>query len=393
METTPYYDEFLRYSEMAKWQHKNCNLGKIPHFESSFDDDLMKKVHLYDVVERKYAGFTQLLLDMFHDARSHPYKRKLTDRRSNIIKSFDGVRDRWGLEEWLFIFFVHRLTGSGINYAKVPSGYHNSPLLHFNECKNIKEMIKTFKSIQGPKYTSVGYQIAPFPKPPVGYSRGGDYFICEKLPQLIKQVAKLLEKGGKKEFRAIFEWLEKYNRTEGFKVYHFQYGAAIADIADFFPEFVDLDSHYFYGKNALECMSYLIVRKPGKNKVAVFDELVEDLVLKTKIKPYNLEDVMCDFIRWVENYVDTRHDYGHVCLDTTWSSHRIHDHPFGRQKYMLEMGLVDTFNGRSHPSDDFILKASGISVDEYSRRVHEILSRKPKPRKKPISKNIQLPWE
>jgi hypothetical protein len=37
---------------------------------------------------------------------------------------------------------------------------------------------------------------------------------------------------------------------------------------------------------------------------------------------------------------------------------------------MLEHGLVETFNGRSHhPSDDTILKEAGINVEKYKDMV------------------------
>ena len=47
---TKYYDEFLRYFQMAKTQQEECNLGRIKHADSSVNDDLMKHVELYDVV-------------------------------------------------------------------------------------------------------------------------------------------------------------------------------------------------------------------------------------------------------------------------------------------------------------------------------------------------------
>jgi hypothetical protein len=82
--------------------------------------------------------------------------------------------------------------------------------------------------------------------------------------------------------------------------------------------------------------------------------------------PYNAEDVCCDFIRWIENYIRPGADYDHLDLDSIWSSCRIKDHPYGRQKAMLEHGLIKTFNGmKNHPSDDAIIKSAGMSVQQY----------------------------
>jgi hypothetical protein len=87
--------------------------------------------------------------------------------------------------------------------------------------------------------------------------------------------------------------------------------------------------------------------------------------------PYDAEDVCCDFIRWIENYVRPGADYDHLDFDSVWNSSTIIDHPFGRQKKMLELGLVKTFNGmKSHPSDDFVLKSAGMSVQQYKEAIN-----------------------
>lgn len=368
IKTTQYYDEFLRYFEMAKWQHENCNLGIIPYSKTPYDDDLIKNVFLYDVVERKYAGFTQLLLDMWFTENNHPYRHKMNEWRKKIVNSFDT--EFWSLEEWLFVFFVHRLTGSGINYALSPSGYHNSILLKFNDCSSMEDMIAVYKEHQGAKFTSIGYQIAPFPKPKDGYSKGGDFFICELLPDIVQRFSIWLSKGRKKTFREMMGWLEKFNREHNCRVFYFQYAATLADIADFFPEYVQTESHFFYGKNATECLNYMAERPKSQKPVDFYDEVTEQIMKDTNSVPYNAEDVACDCIRWIENYINPKQDYSHLCLDTTWSSHTIYDHPFGRQKTMLELGLVDTFNGRQHPSDDKILKDNNLTIEEYKNAVY-----------------------
>ena len=85
--------------------------------------------------------------------------------------------------------------------------------------------------------------------------------------------------------------------------------------------------------------------------------------------PYNAEDVACDFIRWIENYVRPGADYADVNMDTLWNSSSIKDHPYGRQKAMLDFGLVKTFNKiKNHPSDDTILKQAGMTVEQYKEK-------------------------
>jgi hypothetical protein len=367
LNTTKYYDEFLRYHEMADWQHHNCNLGLVPYADTPWDDDLIKNVYLYDVVERKYAGFTQLVLDMWYSYETHPYKAKMSDWRKNIVDSFDT--SFWSLQEWLFVFFVHRLTGSGINYAQNPSGYYNSILLAFTECDDIDDMCEVIRTFDGPKFTSVGYQIAPFPKPQGDYVRGGDWFMCEVLPDMTRAFAEWLSKG-QKDFRSMMDWLEDFNKSQGFRVFRFQYAATLADIADFFPKLVHRDSPFFYGKNAIECLNYLAKKPPGMSQIVFLDAVMDRIAKDTNSLPYNAEDIACDSIRWIENYINPKADYSHLCLDTTWSSHTIHDHPYGRQKPMLELGLVKTFNGNGHPSDDKILKDANMTIKEYKDAIN-----------------------
>ena len=164
----------------------------------------------------------------------------------------------------------------------------------------------------------------------------------------------------------------KWNQDNGLRVYRFQYAAVIADIADWYPEFVNKESMFYYGTNAVECIGYLAdpVGGRGKGSEEFLDTVMTKIYEDTGSLPYNAEDVACDFSRWVENYVRPGADYAHLDYDNLWSSSQIHDHPFGRQKHMLELGLIDTFRGMSaHPSDDKVLKDAGVSVEEYKNMV------------------------
>ena len=58
--------------------------------------------------------------------------------------------------------------------------------------------------------------------------------------------------------------------------------------------------------------------------------------------------------------------------DAIWSSCKIVDHPFGRQKAMLSLGLIDSFNRiNCHPADSYVLDMHGISVKDYKQKVKE----------------------
>jgi len=387
IQTTKYYDEFLRYHEMAKKQQELCNLGLTPHHESGVDDPLMEHVHLYDVVERKYAGFSQIINDVFYGySKQHPYwfqieADKASPQRMEITRSWSGKRRDFTVAAWLYVFIVHRVTGSGINYARKPSGYNNTILPKLAEARSIGDMADIIFKHQDwakspPIYTSVGYQFPAFPKPKEGYKRGGDYFLCEYAPRLAKELEAYLfsSYGRKRTLREVGDFMLNWNVANGLRQYKFQYAAVVADIADWFPQFVDRTSPFYYGSNAVECINYLA--KPassnGRRNTEFLDEVMAKAASDTGGVPYNLEDVACDFIRWVENYVRPGADYDHVDRDKVFSSCRIKDHPYGRQKAMLDLGLVKSFNEISvHPSDDYVISRAKLHPDQYRMKVEE----------------------
>jgi len=378
IQRTKYFDEFLRYFELAKKQQSITNLG-TGEFEGGVPDDLMCNVQLYDVVQRKYAGFGQILIDLWYGwSPDHPYWEKMDSgkasaEREYVAKDSQMLRERLGLEEWLYIWLVHRMTGSAINYAKIPSGYHNTILPEFSDCGTIEEMAEVIRNYDKPKFTSKGYQIAAFPKPAPGYTRGGDYYLCEYGPRLCRDFAGFLRRGGKKTFREMGEYALDWHTSNGLKRFKFQLAAWVADVGDYFPEFVELESPFYYGTNAIECLSYLAKPEKRMKKELFLDELMAEIYEETGAYPYDAEDIACDFIRYIENYCDPSTHYGHLDLDKIWNSSSIDDHPKGRQKKMLELGLIDSFNGIGrHPSDFYVLDRAGMTVEDYKQKVQTL---------------------
>jgi len=298
-----------------------------------------------------------------------------SEPRKKIAPLWNGKRNKLNTEAWFYLFLVHRLTGSAINYAKKPSGYHNSILFDFHECDTIPQMVEKIKARISPFYTSVGYQIAAFPKPQGNYRRGGDYFICEQVPQLAADVFAFLEQGNKKKnFREVGDFMFAWNKERGFKIFKFQYSAFIADIADWFPEYINKESPFYYGTNAIECLNYLGKKYKGIPQEAFLDQITKKIYEDTGAYPYNSEDVTCDFIRYIENYVKPGQDYRHLDYDSIWNSSKIIDHPYGRQKAMLDLRLTHTFKGiTDHPSDDKIIAAAGLTPLQYKERVREYI--------------------
>ena len=223
IETTRYYDEFIKYFDLAKHQQDLCNVslnppyGMIAHEESDIPCDLMRNVHLYDVVERKYAGFSQIVNDCFYGwTEEHPYWKKMeagvaTRQREQVAKDWTGRQHVFDLPEWLYIFILHRVCGSAINYAQKPSGYFNTILFNLYRCDTIEDMVNLVKHYPVSFYTSVGYQFPAFPKPTKEYKKGGDYFLCEYVPKLAYELARFLETHGRKDLREIGDFMLNWN--------------------------------------------------------------------------------------------------------------------------------------------------------------------------------------
>lgn len=377
IERTKYFDDFLDYFQKAKRQQETSNLGIVPHSKSGVGDALMENVELYDVVERKYAGFSQIVNDIFYGwTPLHPYYTKmeaglLTAERREVATNW--TKKSLDEETWVYLFLLHRVTGSAINYSKIPSGYHNTLLFHLHDCDTIEEMTQVVRTHPHSFYTSIGYQFPAFPKPPEGYKRGGDYYLCEFAPQLARDFTKWVRTGKPKTFRQMGDWLFKWNVDHGLRKYKFQYAAFIADIADWMPEYVERESLFYYGTNAVECISYLAKPTTKMKKEDFLDEVMLEIYRETNSLPYNAEDVCCDYIRWVENYIKPGNNYDHLDRDEIWNSSSITDHPYGRQKAMLELGLINSFNDlKNHPSDSFILNSAGITVNEYRQRLNQL---------------------
>jgi hypothetical protein len=380
LETTRYYEDFCRYFLLAKTQQEECNLGFTPHQNSSVADSLMKQVHLYDVVERKYAGFSQIVNDIFYGlSESHPYWKHMkeglsTKQRMDVATAWNEKYLKLNFPAWLYVLLVHRLTGSGINYSKKPSGYNNTVLPALAQGNKIDDFVEIIRDYKPSKYTSVGYQFPAFPKPKMGYAKGGDYFLCEMLPELAEKLAGFLEytQPLKKSLRQVGDFMFQWNKEKGLRAYRFQYAAFIADIADWFPQFVYRESPFYYGSNARECLKYLAKRPAGMNEDEFLDAITFRIMEDTGAVPYDSEDVCCDFIRWIENYVRPGGDYDHVDRDKVWSSSSIKDHPYGRQEAMLRFGLVKSFNDMDvHPSDAYVLETVGMSVESYKQLVNK----------------------
>ena len=74
------------------------------------------------------------------------------------------------------------------------------------------------------------------------------------------------------------------------------------DMAEYFPNLVDRDSDVYVGSNAKKCLKMIM---PGVNHDYALRHLCE--LTGGHSKPYDMEDVACDFIRYTQNFQSEDH--------------------------------------------------------------------------------------
>lgn len=338
IKTNKYFEDFLLYYDMAKKVQEECNLGGSPYV-GSCGDDLIENITIYDTVERKHAGFQNMLQDLWFGSKAPKYYKWDKEHQARS-QSYDTLHEKFDKVDWLYLFLTHRITGSGASF-EADHGYRNTIIPQLADQKNIFGMVNFIRFWESPMYTSIGNQIPPFPKPAMGYKTGGKLYFGQYSVSLVQDTWKFIDNinssGRKATIREIVDYMCEWNKEKGMKRFHFQYTAVAADLADYYPDFVDEASHMYYGKNAQEAMDLFADKPSGVSKSKFYDFVMEESQKATGGHPKDLEDVMCDYIRYVENYIpdNKQKTYAHIDREKIWNNSIIVDHPKGRQKWML----------------------------------------------------------
>lgn len=344
-----YYYDFLNYYKKAARVQKTANLGGHPYL-GSCGDDLIESVTIYDTVERQHAGFQNMLQDLWFGEKAPKYYKWSNEHKSRNV-SYNDQHKFWSRREWLWIFMFHRITGSGASF-EADHGYRNTVIPHLAKlqtCEQMEEWVQKNDDI--PMFTSIGNQIPMFPsrylwkslnKSGFGYRTPGKLWISECMTQLVDDTWEFMDEirnwqGRRVNIREIVDYMCEWNRERGMKRFHFQFTATAADLADYYPDMVDQYSHMYYGKNAKESMDMFAEKIGRYKKELYYDYVMEAVVRDTGGAPRDLEDVMCDYIRYVENYIphSKQKTYEHLDRTKIWNTSAIQDHPKGRQKWMM----------------------------------------------------------
>lgn len=289
-------DDFKRYLTNARV----LELEKIGDTTGCWSGDyLMDNIKVYDVTDRRYAGINDMLQDLwFADHRVHNRKcivRKDEDR----CRSYRGLHSHWGPREWLYIFLFHRITGSAASYVE-DHGYRNTLLPHLALCKGIPEMHRVIRDYPKAFFTSIGCQIPGFPKLPLGspYKKQSELYLIHHLPQLVDGLLLWLP-GKKKTHREVIQFCNDYNKTNGFNQFWFQYSLFACDVSDYYPDWVEEDSHVHYGTNSVKSLKLM-------GKKSEWDGIVEMLIRdmpELSLKPKGIENALCDYYKYINAWI------------------------------------------------------------------------------------------
>lgn len=308
---TKYLDDFVHYYKKAlQMEKKSLGLEYM-----KIKDPLMENVHIYNITERRNAGFSNILEDMWKGNDRHK-----TFAGAKIPGVLPMKKQDFDIYTWHYLFLVHRITGSGASFDP-DHGYRNTIIPDLLKYDNMFDMAQHIKKVNKPIFTSKGNQIPPFNKPTPPYEKGGIEYLVDIAPILSATYVDWLlnaEAPGQNDPRPVgikeaVDYCLDWQSIMGWKRFKFCLTAFVMDTAEYFPNLVDPMSHCYYGKNALEAMDLIFGpykrKMPGVNKAKRYDMLMEFLCT-TCIKsngepnyPYNMEDVLCDYIRYVENYV------------------------------------------------------------------------------------------
>jgi hypothetical protein len=272
------------------------------------NDDLIFNVPIYDMLDRRYAAFSS-----FPEA----LKTRELDPKGYGVKYADHkINNEF---DFFMCFYLFRLCGSGINYKPGSHGFGN-----FWICSEILKQRYThnlwLESIPESKFCdNKGYLLPQF-------SIGLRNFILKHSKNLVE----FLYESVIAKKMSIIEFVDKGNdwmMKNGFKRTTFVLSAFAADIAEYYPNYIDPNSMIYAGTNARKCIRAIF----GNTRE---HEAIDFLSKRYNAPPYSVEDSrLCDPVRYFLDYQSRYHieeNKGNVytnnsILKKTWTSQEYQD--------------------------------------------------------------------
>jgi hypothetical protein len=282
-------EQFKDYYNKAKMNqerlYQNYNWTK-----EDINDDLIWHVPIYDVVNRRYAAFSSLPEAIWN---------KEDDVKGNG-KYFKAASI--SKEDFAYMCYLFRLCGSGINYIPKTNhpwgshGFGNFWIIdlirrgYYRSYIWIDEMMvpdKGFCDVKGYLLPMIKEGLRSFI---IYESKYLFDFLWDIIINNSCSIKYVVDTGN--------DWLikNKYRRQ------NFVLSAFAMDMAEYFPNNVDRNSDVYAGTNAKKCLKMILPEMKT-------DEALRYLcnITGNHSKPYDMEDVACDFIRYIENFQSEDH--------------------------------------------------------------------------------------
>lgn len=316
MINTPFLEDFLFYYRKAEVL-ENKNLLKVSQ-ESHVNDPLMDNITIYDTVHRRQAGFSKILEDI-HGVRQRKDLQKLRD----CTQFFSS-------KEFHFFHLMHRFSGSGASFqptflqdgSRNPKehGYNNSlipkliPVMAIDSIEGVRAAIVANKD---PMVTSVGNQPPSLKNPdPTKYRLAQQYYFNEVAESFVTDYLTFLmnneyEKGKPTGIKEAVDFSCDWHKQRKFKQWHFVMTAFVMDTAEYYPELVSRTSHCYYGANCIRGFDLMFMKEPSdsRKKDQWYESCMSELCRLTGGNPYDVEDVVCDVIRYWTEHVPKGYDH------------------------------------------------------------------------------------
>jgi len=292
---TKFVDYFNKAKKMQELLYQGFNWTK-----EDIDDDLVFNVPIYDIINRRYAVFSSM---------PEAILRPSEDAKDNY--KFFPENDM-PLFEKLMLLYLFRLCGSGINYKPInkgenPLGSHGWGNFWINGLmyEGIFDCDQWMDNIPENKFSdNKGYLLPMIPK-------GLRNFIVDDSRYIVRNILKFIDnhKGC-----SVVDVVDYANNnlliTNGYKRQNFVMTAFAMDIAEYFPEYVNPDGDVYVGSNAKKCLKQIFpdIKGIGSN-LRVTNDALQLLIDITggHNKKMDMEDVACDFIRYINNFQSEDH--------------------------------------------------------------------------------------
>ncbi len=317
MQKTEFFTDFLTYYCKADTlEQKNLLKHNV-----AAGDLIMDNVTIYDTVHRRQAGFSKALEDI-HGVR----QRKDLVRYADFSKRIDSTI-------FQFLHLFHRFTGSGASFEPTfkPDGSRN-PREH-GYCNNLVEELAGLASIRGeqaiacmrelittmnrPMVTSKGNQPPSLKNPdPSKYRLAMQYYFDNFAESFVNAYITFLlnreyQSNKPTGIKDAVNYCLLWHKANGFKQWHFVLTAFVMDTAEYYPELVDPESHCYYGANCVKAFELMFEKEKSdpKNKAEYQELCMTTICEMVKGRPYDVEDIACDYIRYVKEYIPKGYEH------------------------------------------------------------------------------------